>query len=77
METVLSGLIRNVCLDYLDDVVTGRTFAEHLQNLRKVFVRLHDANLRLPQLKALLTQGPILAFLILLVTSGWRQMRLG
>ena len=52
MERVLSGLIRNVCSDYLDDiVVTGRTFAEHLQNLRKVFVRLRDANLRLEPLK--------------------------
>ena len=52
METVLSGLICNICLDYLDDiVVTGRTFAEHLQNLRKVFVRLRDANLRLKPLK--------------------------
>ena len=51
MEAVLSGLICNVCLDYVDDiVVTGRTFAEHLQNLRKVFVRLRDANLRLKHL---------------------------
>ena len=52
METVLSGLIRNICLDYLDDiVVTGRMFAEHLQNLRKVFVQLRDVNLRLKPLK--------------------------
>ena len=52
METALSGLILIVYLDYLDDiVVTGRTFAEHLQNLRKVFVRLHDANLHLKPLK--------------------------
>ena len=52
MERVLSGLIRNVCSDYLDDiVVTGRTFAEHLQNLRKVFVQLRDANLCLEPLK--------------------------
>ena len=32
METVLSGLIRDVCLVYLDDMVTGRTFAELLQS---------------------------------------------
>ena len=23
-----------MCLDYLDDIVTGRTFAEHLANLQ-------------------------------------------
>ena len=45
METVLAGLIRKSCLDYLDDIiVTGRTFAE---NLRNVFIRLREARLRL------------------------------
>ena len=48
METVLSGLIRDVCLDYLDDtIVTGRTFSEHLDHLRKVLTRLCEAGLRL------------------------------
>jgi hypothetical protein len=48
METVLSGLIRKECLDYSDDIiVTGRTFSEHLGNLRKVFTRLREAGLRL------------------------------
>ena len=48
METVLAGLIRNVCLDYLDDIIiTGRSFAEHLENLRKVLMRLREAGLRL------------------------------
>ena len=31
METVLAGLNRSVCLDYLHDIiVTGATFPEHL-----------------------------------------------
>ena len=48
METVLSGLIRKVCLDYLDDIiVTGRTFSEHIDNLREVLTRLREAGLRL------------------------------
>ena len=55
METILSGLIRNVCLDYLDDIiVTGRTFAEHLANLRRVFLRLREAHLKLKPLKCFL-----------------------
>ena len=48
METVMASLIRNVCLDYLDDIiVTGKTFSEHLDNLRKVLTRLREAGLRL------------------------------
>ena len=48
METVLAGLNRRVCLDYLNDIiVTGETFTEHLVNLRLVLSRLRDAGLRL------------------------------
>ncbi|GFW48130.1 retrovirus-related Pol polyprotein from transposon opus [Trichonephila clavipes] len=41
METVLKGLTFEACLIYLNDVIIGgRTFEEHLQNIRKkVFVR--------------------------------------
>jgi hypothetical protein len=47
METVLAGLIRDICLDYyLDDtIVTGKDFGEHLANLCKVLTRLHVAGL--------------------------------
>ena len=52
METVLAGLNRKVCLDYLDDIiVTGETFSEHLVNLRLVLLRLRDAGLRLKSRK--------------------------
>ncbi|GBM17553.1 Retrovirus-related Pol polyprotein from transposon 297 [Araneus ventricosus] len=48
METVLRGLSSEACLVYLDDIiVVGRTFEEHLNNLRKVFQRLQKANLKL------------------------------
>ncbi|GBO17450.1 Transposon Ty3-I Gag-Pol polyprotein [Araneus ventricosus] len=48
METVLRGLSSEVCLVYLDDIIiVGRTFEEHLNNLRKVFQRLQKANLKL------------------------------
>ena len=36
MEMVLAGLIRDICLDYLDDIIVmGRNFDEHLENLHK------------------------------------------
>ena len=60
IETVLSGLIRHVCLDYLDDIiVTGRTFDEHLANLRSVFLRLRDAHLKLKPRKCFLAMKEV------------------
>ena len=60
METILSGLIRNVCLDYLDDIiVTGRTFVEHLANLCRVFLRLREAQLKLKLLKCFLAMKEV------------------
>ncbi|GBM45502.1 Retrovirus-related Pol polyprotein from transposon 297 [Araneus ventricosus] len=48
METVLHGLSSEAYLVYLDDIIiVGRTFEEHLNNLRKVFQRLQKANLKL------------------------------
>ena len=48
MEVVLSGLVRRVCVVYLDDVlVFGRTVAEHNANLTQVLERLRRAGLRL------------------------------
>ena len=43
MEEVLSGLIPESSMVYIDDiVVTGHTFEEQMANLRKVFERLHE-----------------------------------
>ena len=57
MENVLMGLTREKCLVYLDDVlVLGRTFSEHLGNLREVFSRLHRAGLKLKPSKCKLGQ---------------------
>lgn len=48
MGSVLSGLIPRKCIVYLDDVlVVGRTFQEHLDNLREVSERLIYAGLHL------------------------------
>ncbi|GBN25236.1 Retrovirus-related Pol polyprotein from transposon 297 [Araneus ventricosus] len=48
MVTVLRGLTSEACLVYLDDIIiVGRTFQEHLNNIRQVFQRLQKANLKL------------------------------
>ncbi|GFS80162.1 NADH dehydrogenase flavoprotein 1, mitochondrial [Nephila pilipes] len=53
METVLRGLPSEACLVYLDDIIiVGKTFEEHLSNIRKVFQRLKKANLKLSPKKS-------------------------
>ncbi|GBM73680.1 Retrovirus-related Pol polyprotein from transposon 297 [Araneus ventricosus] len=44
----IGGLTSEACLVYLDDIIiVGRTFEEHLNNIRKVFQRLQKVNLKL------------------------------
>jgi len=44
MESMLSGIAREKCLVYLDDVlVMGAKFEEHLCNLREVLTHLAQA----------------------------------
>jgi hypothetical protein len=60
METVLRGLTYDSCLVYLDDVIViGRTFPEHLRNLKKVFERLREAHLKLKPDKCHLLQKEV------------------
>ncbi|MCG7879381.1 MAG: RNase H-like domain-containing protein, partial [Candidatus Thiodiazotropha endolucinida] len=48
MESVLAGLQWDICLIYLDDIITfGKTFEEAVENLEKVFDRLRSAGLKL------------------------------
>ncbi|GFY00942.1 retrovirus-related Pol polyprotein from transposon 297 [Trichonephila clavipes] len=48
METVLGGLSYEACLVYLDDIIiVGRSFEEHLKNIRRVLQKLKEANLKL------------------------------
>jgi hypothetical protein len=60
METVLGGLAGESCLVHLDDVIViGRTFQEHLLNLRKVFQRFREAHLKLNPEKCQLFQKEV------------------
>ncbi|GFX27884.1 hypothetical protein TNCV_3083071 [Trichonephila clavipes] len=55
METVLGGLSYEACLVYLDDIViVGRSFEEHLKNIRLVLQELKEANLKLSPSKCYL-----------------------
>ncbi len=48
MEKVLSKLTWKICLIYLDDIIVfSKTFDEHVENLRQVFERLRNANLKM------------------------------
>ena len=52
MDMVLAGMQWKSCLVYLDDVIiVGKTFQDHLCNLREVFQRLRDAGLKLKPAK--------------------------
>ena len=60
MEAVLSGLARECCMVYIDDIlVTGREFEDHLSNLRKVLERLRSAGLKLKPQKCFFGSGQV------------------
>lgn len=60
MEKVLVNLSPHKCLCYLDDIIIlGRTFEEALANLRDVFQRLREANLKLKPKKCSLFQTKV------------------
>ena len=47
MEQVLTGLTWKTCLVYLDDIIIfSNSFEKHMQNLREVFQRPKEANLK-------------------------------
>ena len=60
MDTVLAGLQWTNCLVYLDDVIVlGRTFKEHLSNLKEVFDKFREARLKLKASKCALCQEKV------------------
>ena len=67
---MLSGVAREKCLIYLDDVlVVGQTFAEHMNNLKEVFAQLLKAGLKLKPSKCKLVQEKV-SFLGYVVSGG-------
>ena len=60
MEVVLHGLVREVCLVYLDDiVVVGASWEEHLTNLVRVLDRIQSAGLKLKPQKCKFAQTEV------------------
>ena len=65
MEIVLSGLIFEIVLVYLDDIIAfGRSFEEHNNRLQLVFRRIGDANFKISRAKCSLFQTK-LVFLVM------------
>ena len=61
IQLVLRGLCWSIVLAYLDDVVImGKSFAEHLKNLRIVFDRFRKFDLKLKARKCALFQSKII-----------------
>ncbi|GFW57512.1 retrovirus-related Pol polyprotein from transposon 17.6 [Trichonephila clavipes] len=57
METVLRGLSYEACLVYFNDIIiVGRSFEEHLKNIRRVLQKLKEAYLKLSPSKCYLFQ---------------------
>ncbi len=56
MENVLPGLVRDQCIVYIDNILA---IGKHLENLQKVFGRLHQAGLRLKPSKCRLAQQSV------------------
>jgi len=55
MEKILHGLLFKICLVYLDDIIIfGKNFNEMLNNLKKVFLRIRSANLKINPEKCVL-----------------------
>jgi len=48
MEQILQGLVTKICLVYLDDVIVfGKTFEKMAENLKQIFIRFREANLKI------------------------------
>ncbi|MEE4246960.1 MAG: pol polyprotein, partial [Kangiellaceae bacterium] len=60
MQLVLNGLLWEMCLVYVDDVIVmGRNLEEHNERLRCVLTRLIDANLKLKPAKCRLAMNEL------------------
>ena len=72
MEAKLRGLARQKCVVYLDDIlVMGRTFQEHLSNLREVFDWLRMAGLKLKPKKCHLVKQEVKYLGYVVSNAGW------
>ena len=67
MEVVFKGLIGNICMLYIDDIVYySKSEEEHVQHLQLLFDRLRQFNLRLNPAKCVfgLKQVKLLGYIV-------------
>jgi transposase InsO family protein/predicted aspartyl protease len=61
MDNILKGLSWKTCLIYLDDIiVVGKSFEDHMINLKNVFQRLREASLKLSPKKCCFFRSEVL-----------------
>lgn len=60
MDTLLSGLLYNSCLVYIDDIIVySDNFADHLTRLEQVFKRFEESGLKLKAKKCFFAQEEV------------------
>jgi len=60
MDTLLSGLLYNFCLVYIDDIIVySDNFADHLTRLEQVFKRFEESGLKLKAKKCFFAQEEV------------------
>lgn len=60
METVLRGMTWKTCLVYLDDVIIlGKSFDDHLKNIREILQKMREAGLKLNSKKCCFLQKEV------------------
>ena len=60
MDTLLSGLLYNSCLVYIDDIIVySDNFADHLTRLEQIFKRFEESGLKLNAKKCFFVQEEV------------------
>ncbi|KAG5862547.1 hypothetical protein JTB14_025219 [Gonioctena quinquepunctata] len=74
MDHVLKGLQGHLCLVYMDDIIIFSTsLQEHIINIKKVFQRLQETNLKIQLDKSEFLEGEVAFFGHIITLEGIRQ----
>jgi hypothetical protein len=75
MENCLGDLRDTICIQYHDDVIVfSATFEDHVEHLRKVFLRLRENGVKLKPQKCKLFEREVLFWGHIVLESGYRMI---